>query len=388
MRLIIYTNILTPYRIYFFDILNNICEKNNVFFKVLVMAETEIGRNWTYEKYKRNYTLLLSNKTLKFKNIEIHFNKNLLNYIKKFNPTHIVCAGSYLCPGVKIILSNKQKLNYKVYFWSESHLNETRKYSLIKLKVRDIIRNYIYKKFDGFWYAGKQSLKFIKKYANENFDSIFIPNLVNNNIFDYHNTLENDIKKMIKKYSLEDRKLTFICPARLIPVKGIDKFLKAIANNHNRKNITIIIPGEGFLKEQIMKIADTYGIDVRILGYLNQNELSILYSIADVFLMPSISDANPLTCIEALWEGLPLLVSKNVGNYPEVISEGKNGFVFDYSNVKELESIIDNFLNWSEDDFKKAKEFSYSLACRNYRAEDVALKIVSKYKGIMELYEN
>lgn len=48
-----------------------------------------------------------------------------------------------------------------------------------------------------------------------------------------------------------------------------------------------------------------------------------LYSISDVFVLPSISDANPLTCIEALWTELPLFISENCGNYPEVIEQGK-----------------------------------------------------------------
>lgn len=94
--------------------------------------------------------------------------------------------------------------------------------------------------------------------------------------------------------------------------------------------------------------------------------------------MPSLSDPNPLTCIEALWSGLPLLVSNHVGNYPEVVKEDKNGFVFNYDKRDELYNILDSILLKNEEWYKEAKEYSYNLACHNYNASDVALKIINK----------
>lgn len=379
MRIVLYTNILTPYRKYFFDTFYMICKKRNIDFIVLVMAESEPNRNWSYKEYMTEYTQLLVNKTFSYKNIFIHYNPTLKKKIKELKPSIIICAGSYLCPGIYKILKMKEKFNYKTYFWSESHLNEVRDYSSIKIKLRDLLRKKIYTKFDGFWYAGKLSLEFIEKYAKIGSKNIFVPNLVDDKIFDYHNFNSYQKLKVINKYKLEiDNKLIFICPARLTSVKGIDKFFDMIKNYDKKDMLEFLLIGNGELESEIKDFAQKNNINAKILGYLNQYEVAELYSVANVFLMPSLSDPNPLTCIEALWEGLPLVVSNHVGNYPEVVLKKVNGFVFDYNLHEKNYKIFDFLLESSDEWFKNAKDTSYEIARKKYATSDVVNGIIDR----------
>ncbi|WP_279001798.1 glycosyltransferase family 4 protein [Thomasclavelia cocleata] len=378
MRIILYTNILTPYRKYFFDVFYEKCKKQNIDFIVLIMAESESNRNWSYDDYKAEYTDLLAHKTFSYKNIFIHYNPTLKKKIEELKPSIVICAGSYLCPGIYRILKMSDKFNYKTYFWSESHLNEIRDYSFIKIKLRDILRKKIYEKFDGFWYAGKLSLEFIEKYADIDCKKIFVPNIVDNKIFDYHNFSSDKKKDILKKYNLDNCKITFICPARLTYVKGIDKFLDLISTSKLSSKITILLPGSGELEDVIRDKAINYNIDIRILGFLNQKEVAKLYAISDFFLMPSLSDPNPLTCIEALWEGLPLLVSEHVGNCKEVVCENLNGFIFDYKDSKKMDFILSKIIAWSKNDYANAKKYSYNLAKTTYMSENVVDRICSE----------
>ena len=112
---------------------------------------------WKYEDYKKEYTILLNSKTISQGEVHIHFNNNFEDVLKKLNLDVLICAGGYLSPGIWKAAQLKKKMGFKMYFWSESHLNETRNYNGIKVKIREKIRNMIYKKFDGFWYAGKLS---------------------------------------------------------------------------------------------------------------------------------------------------------------------------------------------------------------------------------------
>lgn len=283
MRIVLYTNILTPYRKYFFDAFYEECKKRNIEFIVLVMAESEPNRNWSYREYETEYTQLLVNKTFSFKNIFIHYNPGLKQKLIKLKPTHVVCAGGYLCPGINKILKLKAKLNYQTYFWSESHLNETRDYSNLKIKIRNKIRKYIYSRFDGFWYAGKMSLQFIEEYSLKNTKKIFVPNVVDNKIFDYH--LYNDVEKSntLEKYEINNNKLIFICPARLTSVKGIDKFMNILKNYPNKNNFLFLLAGDGELKDYIEELSKKYNINVKILGYLPQIEIAKLYRVSNFF---------------------------------------------------------------------------------------------------------
>ncbi len=380
MRIVLYTNILTPYRKYFFDTLFEQCRQKNIQFTVLVMAETESNRLWRYEEYQAEYTMLLAHKTVSYKGIYIHYNSDLKEKLLELKPTHVICAGGYLCPGINKVLKLKSVLNYETYFWSESHLNEMRNYLNFLIKIREAIRKSFYNKFDGFWYAGKMSLEFIEKYSYKKTKKIFVPNIVDNKIFDWHFFDDIQKKETRKKYKIEADKLVFICPARLSTVKGIDKFINIVKDYPKKDNFLFVLAGDGELKDSINDVAQKYNINIRILGYLPQKEIAKLYSVGDFFLMPSLSDPNPLTCIEAIWAGLPLLVSSHVGNYPEIIDINENGFVFNYDDIENIFDILDRIVSLDKEWYESAKNKSYSKAQNNYQADTLAIRIINELK--------
>jgi glycosyltransferase involved in cell wall biosynthesis len=90
--------------------------------------------------------------------------------------------------------------------------------------------------------------------------------------------------------------------------------------------------------------------NIFLLGELNQNELSLEYKNADVFVLPSYSDPSPLAVVEALFSGLPLLLSNRCGNHFEALVEGENGFVFDPFDkadiVTSFQKLINNRSSW------------------------------------------
>jgi glycosyltransferase involved in cell wall biosynthesis len=380
MNIAIYTNILTPYRKYFYDALYEECKKNGDEFYVILMAETEPNRNWKYDELKTAYTILLDSKTISLGNAYIHINKNLKSVIQKLKPDVLICAGSYLCPGIWQVLKWKNKFKYVTFYWSESHLNEVRSYNNLKYAIREILRKSVYQKFDGFWYAGKLSLQFIKKYAKENCRLQFVPNLVDENKYHMASMVSDEDKAILRnKYEIADEKTVFICPARLSEVKGIDKFIPILAKCKNSNKATVLVAGDGELKQKIEMQAKKFNLDVRLLGFKNQEEMIDLYSLSDVFLLPSLSDPNPLTCIEALWSGLPLFISEHCGNYPEVVCQNENGYVFSYKNldiaVSDLENIIDKNSDWSV----LAKKKSLEIAYEQYKTSKVVKSIVGSF---------
>lgn len=383
MNIAIYTNILTPYRKHFYDALYNECKKKGDDFHVLVMADTEPNRNWIYDDFKTGYTTLLKHKTLTIGEVYIHFNQNLRKTLIGLDLDILICAGGYLCPGIQSVLRWKKSLGYKTYFWSESHLNEQRAYSNIKIMLREYIRKTVYEKFDGFWYAGKLSREFIEKYAGRNADFYFIPNLIDEKKYAEATDLsESDRYKLQEKYQLDPHKKVFLCPARLSRVKGIDKFITILKKAEQRNQVTILIAGDGELHDEINEKVEREGLDIRLLGYQNQNMMVELYSIADVFLLPSISDPNPLTCIEALWAGLPLFISEHCGNYPEVIKEGQNGYVFSYNNIETALIKLEKLINAKNEWIKNARRVSYQLAAEKYNTRKVVESVLKYYRGL------
>ena len=366
MKIAIVTNILTPYRIFFYKKLNEYLLNKNIKFKVYVMSETESNRNWYYDQYKTDFTELLEKKISYNDNIFI--NKDVKKKLKEFSPNIIIAAGAYQMPTILYLMYLKKKLNFKLIFWSESNLIKKENLTGFKKRLREIIRNTTYKKFDGFWYSGKFSKEFIEKYSRKNTELYFLPNLIDNSLYsNVINIKNNNYDNLIEKYNINKNKTVFICPARLSPQTGILEFLNLLKNCKNKNKASILIAGDGELYDEINSfIIENKDIDVRLIGYKEQDEIIELYSIANFFLLPSIEDPNPLTCIEALWSGLPLLISSHVGNSPEVLINEKNGYLFDYNDIEKSIINIEKAINSDEKWLSNASKISMKIAKDKY----------------------
>ena len=379
MKIMLLTNILTPFRIYFYDQLYHKMKDRNIEFKVYTMNATAPGRTWKYDDFQREYTELLKGKLYEISGIHVIINPHIEREIKRFNPDIVICAGSYMLFSVWSALKLKNKLGYKIYLWSESHLKEKRDYGKLKLKFREYMRIKVIGKFDGFWYAGQMAKEFLDLYGNKKAHYVFVPNLVNECVYESAQSITDEDKiKIMKEYDISRDKIVLLCPARLSKEKGIPEFLNLFKDSTYKNKCIILIPGIGELEDKIRKIANEYKIDVRLLGFKEQNEIIKLYSVSDIFLLPSLADSNPLTCIEAAWAGKPMIVSKNVGNYPELIEEGKNGCVIDYDNKEDSLIMIDKFLSLGKDKLKLAGGISYDIAKNKYNTKLVIDRIINQ----------
>lgn len=366
-NIILFTNILTPYRISFYDKLNEYFREKKFEFKVLVMSRSESNRHWNYEDYERDYTVLLRGKQIKVLGYVLNFNPDLPSVINKLSPSIVLAAGSYIHPSFWMLIKICQSQKTPLFFWSESHINTERCYGKIKIYIREKIRSIIYKKMDGFLYAGKLSKEFIVKYCNDNAKFIFLPNLIDDNFYGKKILSNNECRKLKNSYNVDEKTKIFLCPARLSTDKGIMPFLELLSGVSTVVKYKIIIAGDGEQRKQIEQFIDENRLNVQLVGYKGQKEMRELYQIADGFILPSIVDPNPLTCIEALWSGLPLLVSSHVGNYPEVVCES-NGMVFSYDDDYQARKIIKRFIEQNDEWYSVAQKTSIELAQNRYNS--------------------
>ena len=378
-NIVLVTNHLTPYRKFFYDRLYDACKLTGIKFTVLLMTKCEPKRNWDYDKLQTHYAILMPGHHFSFP-INNHLNTSVISFLKKINPEIVVMAGSYFYYTNWLVLLYRNKLNYFTIFWSETHFLETRNYSQILLSIRDYFRYKFYSSCNGFWYSGSLSKKFISHYANKTAKLYFVPNLIDKDFYSNEACkLESQKIKLRQKWNITINDRVWIIPARLSPEKGILNFMDLLVKTKFKEsNITIIIPGTGPLESNIKaKIADL-GLKISLLGFHNQKEMAELYALSDVFVLPSLSDPNPLTCIEALWSGKPLLVSTHVGNYPEVIEEGVNGYVFDYSisslSIEKINKIIEVSDEW----ICNAKTKSLEIAIQKYNPQKVVSRVINE----------
>lgn len=377
MKVALITNILTPYRSYFYDALFNEFDNKGIQFHVFVMTETGMNKKWFYNDLKRSYTTLMEGKKIWLKGQLLLYNPKVVRYLQEFNPDVLMMAGSYMFPTNWLVLHNKNKIKSSIIYWNEGHFKEARNYSQLVLNIREKVRKTIFKHFDGFFYSGKLAKEFMNHYESYKYE-YFLPNLVDSDkykmVYSFSSQYKCDIKQ---RYNIEDGKAVFIIPARLNIAKGLHVFIPLLQKCKKTANCVFLIAGNGDMEDQIKRLVEESCVDIRLLGFQNQKEIIDLYSISDGFILPSLSDPNPLTCIEALWCGLPLLVSEHVGNSPEVIDEGHNGYVFSYDDETAAIEIIDKFVNADQAWKQNAQEVSFGIANKMYNGDKVVKRIVS-----------
>lgn len=122
-------------------------------------------------------------------------------------------------------------------------------------------------------------------------------------------------------------------PARLIPSKGVVEFLQCL-DPEMLSGWTLLILGGGPLEGAVLDVIRTgnLGAFVHLVPYVGYEAMPLLYAAADLFVLPSLRDPCPLSVVEASHCGLPLLLSDRVGNYPEALAEGSNGWGLDTAN--------------------------------------------------------
>lgn len=110
-------------------------------------------------------------------------------------------------------------------------------------------------------------------------------------------------------------------------------------------DIMYSIFGSGKLEAKYKKLINERSIHkiVELEGY--RDNIKSLYSLFDVFIMPSLREGLPIALLEAMSAGLPVLAS-NVRGIKELVVEGKGGFLYEPNNVVQfldkLQILINN----------------------------------------------
>jgi N-acetyl-alpha-D-glucosaminyl L-malate synthase BshA len=166
------------------------------------------------------------------------------------------------------------------------------------------------------------------------------------------------------------------------PVKRIDDVVRVFSAVRKEIPSKLLLAGDGPDRPKIEALCRELGTcdDVHFLGKLKHIEE--VYSVADVFLLPSETESFGLAALEAMASKVPV-ISSNTGGIPEINVHGETGFL---SNVGDVEDMTRNTLKLLQDDelmammktgaLKKAKTFAKSEIIPVY--EDLYKRVIEK----------
>lgn len=112
---------------------------------------------------------------------------------------------------------------------------------------------------------------------------------------------------------------------RFVPVKNHALFLQAAAQLHaQRPDAYFVMLGDGELRADIESQIDALGLRERVIVTGWQRDLATAYADMDVFVISSVNEGTPVTIIEALTAGCPVVATR-VGGLPDLLEGGRFG---------------------------------------------------------------
>ena len=135
---------------------------------------------------------------------------------------------------------------------------------------------------------------------------------------------------------------------RIAPVKNHRLFFDAMARVLAESTTThVVVVGDGDLRPAMERYVRELGIANRVsfLGW--RYDLPQVYTDLDVVVISSNNEGTPVTAIEAMAAGRPVVATR-VGGLPDVISDGETGYLVPPGNVAQLASAVERVLGDGE----------------------------------------
>lgn len=184
-----------------------------------------------------------------------------------------------------------------------------------------------------------------------------------------------DLSKCIKKKKVSiGEKITILHVGRFAKQKNHKMLIEAFSDVINQyPNCELKLVGNGDLvkdvKDQVYKLHLTK--NVHFLGLMS--DVYEIMSESDIFVLPSVYEGMPITLIEAMGTGLPIIAT-SVGGVPDIIEDKKSGLLINVSKQELADAIINIIKNQelratiSNGAYKSAYKFSMENMTNSYIA--------------------
>lgn len=337
-RLVILTEIISPYRIPLF---NALARHPEVDLHVIFLAETDPGlRQWRVYKEEIKFSNeVLPSWRKRVGRYNALLNRGIARALNAAAPDAVLCGGyNYVASWQALLWARVHHVPFLL--WSESHEHELRR----SHALMEFLKDEFLRRCSGFVVPGRLALEYLRRHKIKG-DVIFIaPNAVDNELFagaaaDTRHNASVRRRELI----LPDR--YFLFAGRLVREKGVFELLAAYAKLREqvRRQIGLVFVGDGPARRQLEEQAAAISAGIiRFAGFAHREMLAMYYALAEVLVLPTYSDTWGLVVNEAMACGLPVILSAAAGCAPDLVKENWNGLLIPAKDVSALAAAMEN----------------------------------------------
>lgn len=280
----------------------------------------------------------------------------LRNYIRKNRIDVIVCSGEINFPIVALATIG---ITVKVVCWEHSNVSVRTEH-----KFQSLCR-----------YMGTLVADRIVSLTKKD-EELYRETYHVNNCIHIYNPIDD---RLIKPVLYNTKSKRIISVGRLIYQKNFEcaiKVAKKVFQQH--PDWTWDIFGEGEDREKLEKMISELGLNNHISLMGQVNDLYDRYPSYSMLVMTSRFEGFPMTLLESIACGIPVIAFDVLTGPNEIIINGKNGYLVDYNDIDTMATYINNLID--SPDLRK----QMSDCCQKERSEYTRTRIVGQWYALLD----
>jgi glycosyltransferase involved in cell wall biosynthesis len=187
-----------------------------------------------------------------------------------------------------------------------------------------------------------------------------------------------DNRKFFPPQAPPEKKYDLVFAGSFIPRKGLDLLVEALQKQAFR-TVRLACVGTGPLASLLLTLSEKR--DVTVLGHLTQDEMRQTYWSSRFLVLPSRSEPFGLVVSEALFSGIPAIVSDEPGPAMQV-RDGVNGLVCCRNSVPSLETALLRALAIDTQEYKLMAQAA-AQSNQGFGIYQVARELLRQYQGLV-----
>ena len=212
---------------------------------------------------------------------------------------------------------------------------------------------------------------------------------INVDYFDSSTKLENDEKKILEKWNINDEKKIILMPGRLTSWKGQELFIEAInlvkiELGYEAFHAVILGNDQGrdLYKKKLIRLTEQYRLTNQIKFIDHCEDMALAYKVSDIIVSASIEpEAFGRVAVEAQ-SMEKLIIASNIGGSNETINDEKTGFLFKSGDAESLSKKIIHALTMDETSIKLMGKEGRSNIIKKFNVEKMCFSTYSEYKRL------
>lgn len=195
-----------------------------------------------------------------------------------------------------------------------------------------------------------------------------------------------DRDKKRKELCISNETVVLLTVGEMIKRKNHETAIRALSklkSSGRAKNVIYLICGRGELEGYLKDQAKRLGVDEMVIFLGFRNDISEICTASDIFVFPSYQEGLPVSVMEAMSAGLPIICSRIRGNN-DLISDGDGGYLLAPEDVdgfaESISKVIDDAelrLSMGKRNIEKVKEFDIA------KVKEKVKKLYGDYMSII-----